>query len=191
MRQASRFEHVLSSDYVHAIGEVVVSWAFLEVDIDRAIHYMRYHPDAKALAATVPLSLKKRLRLFRDCVDAAFATYPAALPRLRQIGNDTADLAAKRHQLAHARWMAAREPMEFTGFLIRDGEWGNAVEIVTSKDKILGLARRINEVHLELDVLFGVGSLMNADHLLSPDEIAAMRAFRTDNCPTPPMPLLP
>lgn len=190
MRDAPRFVHILSDEYVHAIGEVVVSWAFFEVDLDRAIHYMRMNPDAKALASSLPLSVKKRLKLFRDSVEAAFGSYPAALPRLRQIGNEASHLAAKRHQLAHARW--AKQPDgTFTGYLVRDGNWGNHMKLVTNKDQIIAIGRRINEVHLDLEVTLHAGGPKNPDHFLKPDEIAAIRAFRTDNFPTPQTPLLP
>jgi len=186
-QQLPRYVHVLPADYVQAIGEVVVSWSFFEVDLDAAIQFFRLYPDARNLAEQIPSNIKRRLKLFRHSADASFAQYPAVRSRFSAIGQTASHLAAQRHDLAHARWRG-NEGGPYSGYSIRFGDWGTARQVVSNKDEILRIARQINEMHFDLCNILGAGFPKNSDELLLPEEITAMKKFRADHVPPLPIP---
>jgi len=183
-----RMTHPLPQDYVTAIGEVVVQWAYFETEFDDTLtSFLLQHPSAARLVEHgIPGPFDKRLKLFRDSAAICFAKTPALVSRFHEIATEARTLRTFRDRLAHGRWATypTLKSGEISSILRRRGS--NVPIWDLPKSKLDAAAREIAELGCKLTKISEGGDLFPGWHDLTSREKSELRDFRRNNLPTLP-----
>lgn len=84
-----------------AIGETIIHWASVELQLDRICHMTFERAGGNALERKLPFSLKRKLRFLRKCIRELPALKPAA-SQLSDLLDRVEAQSVRRHTFAHA-----------------------------------------------------------------------------------------
>lgn len=184
---------MLPDNYLKEMGHVIAQWAFFEVDFDILLRVLVSTPQAKAtLTGKIPLSFKKRIKLFRDAATLAFGHHPPTLKHHLDIAEKAARLRDIRDYVAHGRWIAQEtgkgQRRRATGVMIAEliqGNWENVKSKPISEKGLAKAAHEIGEMTAHIMILWRT---VFGHHLIEPDVKSEISKFQLNNFPKLPTP---
>jgi hypothetical protein len=104
-----------------AIGEIVAHWGSFENDVTHDIGSMMRFPIVRRLSSHHPRAFKKRIELWRRCVDALFPSVTVYRDYAERICSDAKQLSIVRNKLLHGIWTRDKEKDDRWIVFITDG----------------------------------------------------------------------
>jgi hypothetical protein len=113
MARKYRFRMVFDRGYYGAIGRAIVTWAYLEIEIDEHLIPLLWHEKSNLIRKKTPInpgellpnSLSARIKIWKKLAPLYYEG--DVLKQARAIIANCARLKPKRDKLAHAEWVIA------------------------------------------------------------------------------------
>jgi hypothetical protein len=175
---------VVPADYRKSLGEVIIQWAYFEMDFDYLLEFVRFHPEARKLADEPPNAFKRRRKLLLDSCRVAFVDCPPLLHRMEVFCSDVARAKASRDHIAHCRWAASGKDGSLSTHVWRGGKY---VDMDIDTDWLHNLAVDISRLTARSMSVHLAPSFKGTSEIsLTPDELYFLRQFRSHNSPNHP-----